>query len=567
MTDERFNDIVSTYHAMKNIRAKHEPVWKEILRWISPNGSSFDTDTAPANRSLPDYQSKLYDKTIQVFSNTFAMGLKGYTCSSQSRFFGLVASDPEYIDDEHTSLVLQKRTSQMYQMLASTRFYKTVPTFFHSFGDFGTAVMLLGYEPEGHKFLFKTLSLGDCYLMRDQNTDEIDVLFHVDWLTKHEAVKLYGEETLSEQIRNEKDYTKAYQFIQLYCRRDAFELQNEEGFPETEWIEMAWEKDQNRPCYQGGTDYKRFMAVSFDESPDGSAYGINYPGSILAGTSRAMQRMFKDQLNASQLMTNPPIRKTPGLVANIRPGGFIDVPAGQDIAPMQLVQDVSWTNQLRSEMQALAKQVYYVDFFLMLSQYQGNVNTATLAQGLQNEQVTMMSSFLDSLLDEFFSPLVMWIYGTMEKEGLFSGDAAENLSQDVRIKMVSPLYRMQQRQELQPTEEAMNMILPLVQMAPEELMPYINFQKYCEVVRDKTYADMEIIRSSEDVQRIQAASAEAKAAAIRQEQDIAQQDADSRSISALANAERSRQDSQPAESGGGQPAAQQGRFAGLRLRS
>ena len=562
MTSERFNDVVSAFKALKNIRAKYEDDWKEVQRWISPRGASFDIDTAPADRQLPG-QSRLYDKTIKVYSDTFARGLKGYTCSSQTPFFGMEPVDPVYSADDEIRYILQQRTLQMRQMLASTRFYKTTTSFFKNFGNFGIATMLLGYEREQHKFLFKTLPVGECYLMRDLNTDEIDVLFRVIWLTKREAISLYGEDRLSDAIRNEKDFTKAYQFIHLYCRRDAFDLQNEEGFPETEWLEMAWEKDQSQPCYQSGTDRKRFVAVAFNEAPDGDAYGTDYPGETLASNSKNLQRMTKDQLNASQLMTNPPIKKTPGLVADIKPGVFVDVPAGQDLDPLQLVQDVSWTNELRSEMRALAKQVYYVDFFLMLSQYQGNVNTATLAQGLQNEQVRMMSDFLDSLLDEFFSPVVMWVYGTMQDEGLFTGDAAGTVDSDVRIKMVSTLYRLQQQQELQPTQQAMNMILPFVQMDPQTLLPYIDFQEFAEEVRDKTNANMRIIRSREDVEEINRLAAETKAAAARKEQDIAQQDADTRTFAALANAENSRQQAAGAE---GQASGEQSRFAGLTFR-
>lgn len=560
MTSERFNEIVTAYKALKNIRAKYEADWKETQQWISPRGASFDTDTAPADRKLPS-QNKVYDKTIQVYSETFARGLKSYTCSSQSPFFGLEPVIPEHASDGDIRYILQQRVDQMRMMLASTRFYKTTKTFFKNFGDFGIGVMLLGYEPEKHRFLFKTLSVGDCYLMRDQNTDDIDVLFHVSWLTKAEAIALYGEENLSTQIIQETDYTKAYQFIQLYCRREAFGLMYEEGFPETEWLEMAWEKDQSQPCYQSGTDRRRFVAVSFNEAPDGDAYGTDYPGQTLANSSKNMQLMMRDQLNASQLMTNPPLKKTPGFTANIRPGKFIDVPAGQDIAPLQLVQDVSWTNELRAEIRAIAKQVYYVDFFLMLSQYQGNVNTATLAQGLQNEQVLMMADFLDSLLDEFFSPIILWIYGVMQEEGLFTGDAAEELDSDIQVKMVSTLYRLLQQQELQPTQQAMSMMLPFIEMDPEQLLPYINFQKFFEVVRNKTNADMRIIRDEEEVEEMQAAMANAKAAATKKEQDIAQQDADTRTFSALANAENSRQQAQGSE--GQNPPQQQSRYSGL----
>ena len=98
-------------------------------------------------------------------------------------------------------------------------------------------------------------------------------------------------------------------------------------------------------------------------------------------------------------------------------------------------------------------------------------------------------------------------------------------------------------------------------MDPEQLLPYINFQKFFEVVRNKTNADMRIIRDEEEVEEMQAAMANAKAAATKKEQDIAQQDADTRTFSALANAENSRQQAQGSE--GQNPPQQQSRYSGL----
>ncbi len=569
MTENTFNIILSSFNALKNVRKKYERDWRDIAKWISPRGISFDVDTEPAYRKLPG-RDKLYDETIKSYSDSFAKGLKSYTCSSQSPFFSLTPVDPQNASDDNTRYIFQQRALQIRHMLASTRFYKTTKTFFHNYGDFGTGVMLLDYNPDSRKFLFRTLAVGDCYLMRNRYTDEIDTLFHVSWMTRLEAIESFGEEKLSSQLWNNKDdFTKCYRFIELYCRREAFGLNKEEGFPETEWLEMAWEDGQNRPCYQSGTDDKRFAAITFDEAPDGDAYGTSYPGESVITTARNLQRMMKSQLDASQLMTNPPIKKTAGFVADIKPGGFVDVPAGQDIAPLQLAQDVSWTNEMRAQLQAIAKQVYYVDFFLMLSQYQGNVNTATLAQGLQNEQVRMMSDFLDSLLDEFFSPLILWMHGVMLREGLFAGEAAEEVGEDVEIKMTSTLYQLQRQLELQPTQTAMSMLLPYVQIAPDQLLPYIDFQAYAEAVRDKTDADIRIIRSSEDVQQMQRASAEAKAAALREEQKVAQQDSNARMIQALSGAARDQNQAAAGAEGGGavpQTSGDGSRYADLRLR-
>ena len=559
MDKKKLTELTEAFKALKDIRYTHEQDWKQVVQWVTPRGGTFDPDTEPRFRNRDQRQHKLFDKTVYSYSIIFARGLKGYVCSSGSHFFSL---NPKFSRDRNDKVkaMLQAREDQMYDAMATSTFYKATETLFKSYGNFGTAIMLMGYDRETGDFIFKELPLGDCYLSRNRVTGEIDTLFHVEWLTRAEAIDLYGEDKLSDTIRNCKDYAKSFRFIQLYCPRTAFDLNKEEGIPDYRYIELAWEDGRDEVCYISGTDRKRFAAPVFSEDPDGGAYGVDYPGYVLTSTSQIIQRATTDQMNASQLMTNPPLKKTEGLTARIRPGGFIDIPAGQDINPMQIVQDVSWTNQMREDQRLLAKQVYYVDFFLMLSQYSGNVDTATLAQGLQNEQVKMMSSFLDCLLTDFFEPVIQYVYSTMEEEGLFTGDA-EGDSEDVSVKMVSELYRLQEQLDLQPTQTFISGLLPLSQVDPQ-VTAYIDAAGYAEVLREKSNADIRVARNREQAQKILAAQAEAQAAAVKREQDAEQQKADASMISAMAGAAKDAGEAAGAEgqSGG------QGRFSGLRLR-
>lgn len=109
------------------------------------------------------------------------------------------------------------------------------------------------------------------------------------------------------------------------------------------------------------------------------------------------------------------------------------------------------------------------------------------------------------------------------------------------------------------------MMMPFLQLDPQQNMPFLNMQELFQIIRDKTNADMRIIRDKDDVDEIQAASAEAKAAALKKEQDIAQQDADTRTFSALSNAANREGQAAGAEAQSqGNPGAN--RFAGLTLR-
>lgn len=275
-------------------------------------------------------------------------------------------------------------------------------------------------------------------------------------------------------------------------------------------------------------------------------------------TSRTLHSMLRDQLNASQLESAPPMKKTTNVHAVIKPGAFIDIPPGGDIAPLGMGMDLSWTNATRQDLRQLAKADYFVDYFLMLSQYTGQVNTATLAQGLQNEQIKMMTFFLDSLKNSFFEPLIDWTWNTMGALGMFN-DGYDISYKALQVDFVSPLYRLQkQAVTLDPTIQAMNAILPYLQLDPS-LISYIDLGGYVEAVCEGTNADARVIRSKEEAMKLMQAKAQQDAEIARRQQDIQQQDADTRSYEATLKAPE-----QGSAADGGQNNAN--RYAGLMLR-
>ena len=149
---QKLNQLKETFRTLRDIRTPAEQEWKQICRFVSPRGGDFDCDTEPRYRKRDESQMELFDKTIYLYSQIFAMGLKGYVCSSQSHFFSLIPSDPRDISEE-SKRMLQAQTEQMYDALASTRFYKATELLFRNFGDFGTSVMLLGYDIDTASFL------------------------------------------------------------------------------------------------------------------------------------------------------------------------------------------------------------------------------------------------------------------------------------------------------------------------------------------------------------------------------------------------------------------------------
>lgn len=503
----------------------YRQIWKQVSDWIDPTYGKMDIDSPPI-AGTPE--SKIYDYTIGSYSNIFAMGLQGYCCSSQSAFFELLPENREISDeDARIKKVLQKRSRAIYRALRQSNFYSCNYSFLKSFGDLATGIMFFNLSPEG-RISFESVPIYQCIPIWNKVEGKVDTIFRAHWLTRYEAEQLWGYDNLPSCMKGDNvDESKLWKFWELLCPRDrfSFDLGIENGW---KYLDIVYaEADPTRTVFEGGSDRQRFTVCTFNKIDDGTGWGVGAPGTRQFVTSHDIQSMTRDQRNSSRYMANPAVMKTENLPVKIAPASLIDMPAGASIAPLQLGQDLSWTNLSIQTAKLQAKSDYFVDYFLMLSQYSGNVNTATLAQGLQNEQVMMMTSFLDSLATRFFEPVIEWMWNTMGTLGYF--DDGESISwKDLRVDYVSALYKLQKQAfSLEPTNKALNVLLPMLQL-DQSLINYIDFSALVEVVADSTSADRRIIRNKKEAKQMIEAQAQQQAMEVQRQQDIQQQDADTR---------------------------------------
>ncbi len=547
--------------SQKNRDSVFRLAWKEVTQYIDPWYGDMNMDAEPAPTYKPE-DSKIYDSTVQSYSNVFAMGLQGYVCSSQSAFFSLEPEKGLELNEESTMAmreVLQTRARQMYKCLAQSGFYNPVYPFFKSFADLGTGIMFFNRSDDG-KISFEHVPNYQCVPVWNRIKGCCDTIFRSLWLTRYEAAQLFGEDNLPSLMRGEDaDESKAYQFWELLCPRDRFGFDIADG-NEWEHLDIIWSQDEHKVVFEGGTTRQRFCVCPFSKLDDGTAWGVGSPGLRQYENSKCLQRMSKDLLTASQYAASPAVMKSAGFTAKIAPAAFIELPAGASMAPLELGQDLSWTTTAIADRRALAKSDYFVDYFLMLSQYSGNVNTATLAQGLQNEQLKMMTHFLDSLRTGFFEPVIDWTWNTMGELGYFNDDF--NIPYEhLQVDFVSPLYILQkQAVSLEPTVNTMNTVLPYIQIDPS-LVNYFDFGNLVEVVREATNADVRIVRDKKTAEEMIASAQKAAQEQAATEAAIQQQDADTRQYAAATKAPEAGSIAEQTQNGSGTSA-----YANMKLK-
>ena len=530
----RLTDI---YKALKTQREPLVRIWRMIAENIEPAYGQMDAESPPQPMMMPD-EDELIDGTVRYYSHLSATGLEGYACSSKSDFFAIKPADPEQQEDTTIIQGLQARQRAIYKAFQDSNFYSSNLPFFRSFLDLGTAIYIMGATEKGEMY-YEFVPCYQCQAMKDPRTGRANVLFRDLWFTKYDAKKNFGEDKLPKKILEEKDELKYFHFIQLLAPRDRFELDLSGN--EYEWIELVWAADYpDAVCFEGGDHHQRFVVTPFADNMDGLsdfAWGIGSPGMRQYVTAKALHVNLNDQWYSSRYQASPALKVTDNMAPDIEPGGLVSVPPGGDISVLQLGSDLSWTNITAQRLIALAKSDYFVDFFLMLSQYQGNVNTATLAQGLQNEQVNMMVSFLDCLSKRFFEPVIEYTYYKLQEMNRFPDDEFNTEFKDLKIDFVSLLYILQrQAVELTPTRNVMAEALQLQQFEPA-ITAYINVPQYIKTIRELMNADARIIRSDEEAQKIIAEMNRRAANAQNAQYELEKQKADAQTISAASRSD------------------------------
>lgn len=551
-------DVERLEKIYKNLQSQRQPLvemWREIGRMIDPFYGEMDEDETPSQITLPTFD-RLKDGTIGYFAYVFATGLDGYACSSKSDFFALRAQDEKLSENDSVTKELQARQRVMYKTFASSGFYSAVLPFFRSYGDLGTGVMMMGVK-DG-RIYYVNVPPYQCQALKDPYTGEVEVFFRSIWLTKYDAEKAYGKDRMPDEIRNSKDPLAYHRFIQMIAPRDRFDFLDitENGF---RYVEVVWAYGCTAdPVFVGGDDYRRFVVcpwVGQDTGISDFAWGTGSPGQRQYMAAKAMTTNLNDQWKSARLMALPVMKKTENVSPDIHPGGFIDIPAGGDIAPLQMGADLSWTVATAQRLTAMAKSDYFVDFFLMLSQYQGNVNTATLAQGLQNEQVNMMTTMLDCLSRGFFTPVIEYTYYKLQELTGYPDPTISLNFEDLKIDYISPLYLLQlQSVTVTPTVNLMGDVMQLANVDPT-ILHYVDMPAYLRAKADATNADRRIIRTDEEARETIRMQNEMNQQAREQKMAIEQQKADAQTTAANAKAEQAKGDEKPVS-----------KFAGMTLR-
>lgn len=176
MIDPLVTKTLSRFEIVKTFRYIYEADWrdiKDLVRPISGEVNPYGPTYVPGLRS-----TKCLDSTAVDALEELASALHSYLTSPVERWFSLVITDPDVMDDPESLLWLEQTADIIYAEYArpEARFNTAIHEVYLDIGSYGTGI--IGQEwIDGH-LMFKGHGLPDCWIL-ENNLDTVDTLFRM----------------------------------------------------------------------------------------------------------------------------------------------------------------------------------------------------------------------------------------------------------------------------------------------------------------------------------------------------------------------------------------------------
>lgn len=516
VTEKQLQRLIRTKQNLETDREIFMSRWKEIARQMISSYGTWGATSSMNPKKLDDTKDN-FDNTANESSNQMADGLMGSCFGRNIAWFSLLFEDDDINDNEAAAEWLYDQEKKLYRQFDRSNFYDESRSFIRQGADFGTATMFMEEQPEEGKPFFRTLHPKDVVLMENR-FGVVDTMFRDLYLTKDDAIAEFGEKNIPLTIKDSEDYTKKHLFHQYIGANYRFDLDVDGA---DEYISVYWcDEDPTKAVKEERYPRKPFVAWRWNRDLEGSVYGTQAPGMMQISNMKSANVLEKNVIEHSQMIAGPPIKKTEGLVINIKPRGVTSLKPGEDFAPVNVAGDLTFTEREREYIRQSIRQAYYSDFFLLLSRNVDKTKTATEVAGIMNEQSNIMSSFFNRLATEFLEPVIEFVFqNEMDHARLDAvpNSLSEIAEKDIKIDFVSPMFMIQKRSHtIDNLMQAVTQILGLAQANPE-LVDKIKFDELADAIADGWNVRKLLIKSETDVKKIRDARLQAQAQMMQQQ--------------------------------------------------
>lgn len=503
MRDAQF--LIDRWGQLKTERSPFEQDWREIAEFIRPMRQEFRAIArAAAGLQRPTSDEYITDSTAYVALDNYVGGLYGFMSSPANRWFELETEDKALMEEHNVKLHLDAVTTRILKSFGpgASSFYTEAPELYGDTSAFGTGVFFSEWRRDGG-FHDRTFAIIHCWPDMD-DYGRIDTMFRELPLTPAQAAKKWGEDSLSDKLKDRAKKAKQehLEFLHVVHPNDDYapSTLGPKGFPFTE---VYLEPDTKHVIAIRG---RREFPYQVPRWSGGGKYGYGLGRRTLPDV-KTINAADRANLEATEFQARPAVlAPDEDVVETLRPIPRGITYGGINHAGRRMVDFLAPSGNLAITHEALEvrRQSFRDAWMFSLMQVMGRTGMTPLeVLERQEDKMRIMGPSVARIQVEFLSPLIVRRYAEMERRGLLPEPPPELEQAALRIEYTSPMARAQRSAEAQSTLRFIEGTAAVAQVRPDAV-DHINGDEAVKVLAEGFAAPARVLNEPRVVEEIRA---------------------------------------------------------------
>ena len=519
MQSQKFRDLArqlkDNLSRLQEKRSNWESHWQEVSDYMLPRKAEITKQRARGDKR----HIQIYDATAIHALELLAASLHGMLTSSANKWFSLRFKETELNDIDEAKEWLENATTRMYDAIAKSNFQQEIFECYFDLIAFGTACLMIEEDQED-TLLFSARHIKELYIQENKK-GFVDTIYRKFKMPVEAVIDKFGIENVSKDTITTFKKSPFDEIVLVHVARPRIDFDPQKKDKQNMPVQSIYmEFETGHIISIGGFQEMPYVVPRYLKAST-ETYGRS-PGMNALPDVKVLNKMVEHSLKAAAKMIDPPLLvPDDGMLAPIRmsPGSinFFRSGSRERIEPLNINANTAVTlNNENQRRDAIAK-MFHVDQLLITE----NRNmTATEVLQRNEEKMRILGPVLGRLQSELLSPLIIRIFNLMLRNGLFQ-QAPDILSQqELNIEYVSPMALAQRSQELQSLMRGLEIFGSLSQTLP--VMDYVDDNGMVKQIIEILGLPAKVIKSDQEVEQIRAERAQAEAAAMQQQQEMAQ---------------------------------------------
>ena len=454
----------SRLSALKTIRQNYESDWKEIRNYLAPDTGAFDDPVQERTQKKDAFYKQNINTLPSYYMTNLATALTTNLTPSRLKWFRLVV--PNVTREE--SIWLKRAEDKMYRVFNGAGLYDHLWNAYYESALYGPSMLGMQFDVNnGIDFIPTTI--GEFWISEGGN-GLINTCYRRIAMTNAQIFEQFPEENIPEKIKEElsKDNTEDMKIVIHAVEPNPRYLPNWDNMLNKPYISAYYiEGFEGQFLEYKGFSKFPYMVARWNKTGK-NTYG-NGIGRTILGDIKSLQAYERDLAKASKKKISPPLKGSLELKNSVKDTSADSITYTDDVNGLTALYNVNYdTRESMENISRISQRIYqitYNDLFYALLNYDKTMS-ATQADGIIQEKLTMLGSVVERLQSEFLKPLINGAFNILYENGWFEEPPASLVGKNLDIQYQSLLSISQEMGDLTIVERYMRFVSSIAGINP-----------------------------------------------------------------------------------------------------